>query len=189
MVTAIRSVQTGVRVLLASFVALVVVVTLATAGAAAVLVGSPGQQGLGLLVVSVLAAFVFVAVAAVVAGWLLARTLVSTARSLSATWRIGLVRQAAALEAANPLARWVRVADRVAVLDPRTAEERTTDALDELRSRYVDGELTERELETGLATVLEAGDSRFDAGRLEVDVGGSEFDAKDSGRASRIRVR
>ncbi|WP_327051659.1 hypothetical protein [Halomicrococcus gelatinilyticus] len=156
MVNAVGSARTGVRALLASLVVLVGIGALATAGLVVVLGGATGQQALGLLLASVLAASVFVVLAAVVTGWLLARTIVSTARSLSTACRIDMVRRATAFEASNPPARWVRLADRVAVLDPRTHEERTTDALDELRGRYVDGELTERELEAGLKTVLDA---------------------------------
>ena len=173
MVNAVRLMRTGVRALLASIVVLVVLGALATAGVTVVLVGATGQQALGLLLAGVIATFVFVALAAVITGGLLARTLVLTARSLSKTWRIGMIRRVAAFEASNPPARWVRLADRVAVLDPRTPEERTTDALDELRSRYVDGELTERELEAGLERVLDAGGSGRHATEVRPDATGS----------------
>ena len=184
MVNAVRSVRTGVRTLLASLVTLVVIGALATAGLTVVLVGATDQQGLGLFLAGVLATFVFVALAAVVTGWLLVRTLVSVAGSLSTTWRIGMIRRAAAFEASNPLARWVRLADRVAVLDPRTPEERTTDALDELRSRYVDGQLTERELEAGLERVLGAGGSGRHAIAARPDATGSGRGVDPTSRAT-----
>jgi uncharacterized membrane protein len=150
-------VRTLARVLLAGLGIFVVTIVLVTAGTTAFFLASSGQQVVGLLVVSTLVGFLFATLAILVVGLVLVQAVIVTVQSVLAAWRIGLYEWAVDVEASTPWAQWVHFAERFEPIDPRTPEERTATAVDELKTRYVRGEITEHEFEADLERLLEDG--------------------------------
>ena len=87
--------------------------------------------------------------------WYLARSVTSTAESTVKEQGARVQNWADEKEKSDPRARAMNLSEVVSPLDRRTEEERTADALDEIQSRYVDGELTDDEFERELARLFE----------------------------------
>lgn len=86
--------------------------------------------------------------------WLLVSSGILILSSFLASQRRRVLRWAAALENAHWWARLVRLSDRLAFLDHRSAEEKRTDRLERLQSQYVSGVLSETEFERRLDSLL-----------------------------------
>jgi hypothetical protein len=112
----------------------------------ALLVGSgywtAGVELLGLTLVATAACLTAVGLA-----WVFIGTLVSVLDATQAAGRLRLLRWAATAETTRPWARLVRLSARLAVIDPRSAEERTEDDLARLKTQYVSGALSTAEFE------------------------------------------
>jgi len=73
-----------------------------------------------------------------------------------------IARTAEAAERRSPLARLVGLSDLTAPVDGRSERDRVEDRLDRLKAQYVADELSEREFEQRVSTVLAGTDSALD---------------------------
>lgn len=149
-----RNVQTLARsVALTLGAGYLILVAAPVTAVTALLVGSgyrtAGVALLGLTLVATAACLTAVGLA-----WVLAGTLVSVLDATQAAGRLRLLRWAETAETTRPWARLVRPSARLAVIDPRSAEERTEDDLARLKTRYVSGALSTAEFERELNHLL-----------------------------------
>ena len=146
--------STAVRIGVAlglGFVVLVVVPMSAAAGVT--LTGGPGSLALGLLAVGLLGFLLVLAalpVAVVALGWVLLGAAVTTVEAHVTERRLRVLNWAETVEATRWWGPFVRPAERLALLDPLSDEDRLEAALARAKSAYVSGELSEVGLERRL---------------------------------------
>jgi len=109
-----------------------------------------GQHLVGLTVLSVSVVLTIVCFTAIGVSWLLLRSVVSTLDSVQKHQRFRVLRWAEAIEETHWWGQFVRPADRLGVLEFRSAEEQFEDELTRVQTAYVSGELSDIEFERRL---------------------------------------